>query len=110
MDPPICFRWCRPRRRSSALFPYTTLFRSLTFVTGGGYTASDVVPGHWALAQKSVFIGHTQEGRSEEHTSELQPHSELVCRLLLGKKKPAGARREQRAGLDTRRHERRMAV
>jgi hypothetical protein len=33
----------------------------LTMVTGGGYHASDVVPGHWALARKSVFIGHTQE-------------------------------------------------
>ena len=32
----------------------------LTFVTGGGYTASDVVPGHWALVRKSVFIGNTQ--------------------------------------------------
>ncbi len=33
----------------------------LTMVTGGGYTASDVIPGHWALVEKSVFIGHTQE-------------------------------------------------
>ena len=33
----------------------------LTMVTGGGYSASDVVPGHWALVRKSVFIGHTQE-------------------------------------------------
>src|SRR6185503_12434801 len=33
----------------------------LTFVTGGGYTAGDVVPGHWALVRNSVFIGHTQE-------------------------------------------------
>jgi hypothetical protein len=32
----------------------------LTFVTGGGYTDSDVVPGHWALAKKSVFIGNSQ--------------------------------------------------
>ena len=32
----------------------------LTFVTGGGYTKSDVVQGHWALARKSLFIGHTQ--------------------------------------------------
>ena len=33
----------------------------LTMVTGGGYSASDVIPGHWALVRKSVFIGHTQE-------------------------------------------------
>jgi hypothetical protein len=33
----------------------------LTVVTGGGYTMSDVVPGHWALVQKSVFIGNTQD-------------------------------------------------
>jgi G8 domain len=33
----------------------------LTMVTGGGYTAGDVVPGHWALVQKSVFIGNTQD-------------------------------------------------
>lgn len=32
----------------------------LTFVTGGGYTDSDIVPGHWALAKKSVFIGSSQ--------------------------------------------------
>lgn len=34
----------------------------LTMVTGGGYSASDVVPGHWALVQKSAFIGETQPG------------------------------------------------
>lgn len=33
----------------------------LTMVTGGGYSESDVVPGHWALVQRSAFIGHTQE-------------------------------------------------
>jgi hypothetical protein len=36
----------------------------LTFVTGGGYTAGDVIPGHWALVRNSVFIGHTQEGNA----------------------------------------------
>ena len=36
----------------------------LTFVTGGGYSASDRVTGHWALAQKSVFIGTTQPDNS----------------------------------------------
>lgn len=33
----------------------------LTMVTGGGYSESDVVPGHWALVRKTAFIGHTQE-------------------------------------------------
>lgn len=32
----------------------------ITFVTGGGYTDSDTIPGHWAMARKSVFIGNTQ--------------------------------------------------
>jgi hypothetical protein len=33
----------------------------LTFITGGGYTSADVVPGHWALAYRNVFIGQTQD-------------------------------------------------
>ena len=33
----------------------------LTMVTGGGYSSSDIVPGHWALVRKSVFIGNTQD-------------------------------------------------
>ena len=33
-----------------------------TFVSGGGYTDSDEVPGYWALAHKDVFIGSTQPG------------------------------------------------
>src|SRR5260221_9821874 len=59
----------RPPR--STLFPYTTLFRS-----------HRVTCGWWRCAAPA---GHT--GRSEEHTSELQSHSDLVCRLLLEKKK-----------------------
>jgi len=42
----------------------------LTIVTGGGYSASDVITGHWALVRKSVFIGHTQE---EKATSDKPP-------------------------------------
>src|SRR5260221_9398992 len=60
----------RPPR--STLFPYTTLFRS---VDGWRHT-----PGRG-------FNGFVARGRSEEHTSELQSHSDLVCRLLLEKKK-----------------------
>src|SRR5438034_5787977 len=76
----------RPPR--STLFPYTTLFRSR-------------VPGRCRSGLSrdcnSLFRGgHTgeygdppaeQPERSEEHTSELQSHSDLVCRLLLEKKK-----------------------
>src|SRR4051795_13775355 len=61
----------RPPR--STLFPYTTLFRSLTG-DGSGTTTMQALADH---------IGAT---RSEEHTSELQSHSHLVCRLLLEKK------------------------
>src|SRR5688572_31338809 len=74
----------RPPR--STLFPYTTLFRSETGRrTSGGRTwqASDV-------RSKSRIVLHDGVGntaRSEEHTSELQSQSNLVCRLLLEKKK-----------------------
>src|SRR5277367_7058708 len=61
----------RPPR--STLFPYTTLFRS------GGSTP----PWRWSQAETSRRF----RSRSEEHTSELQSHHDLVCRLLLEKKK-----------------------
>src|SRR5476649_2197541 len=63
----------RPPR--STLFPYTTLFRS----SGVPQRLQDV------FAFQIGII--SQELRSEEHTSELQSHSDLVCRLLLEKKK-----------------------
>src|SRR2546430_7738767 len=70
----------RPPR--STLFPYTTLFRS-------GTAAARVCLGvdrrHVALARVDRRLGAV--GRSEEHTSELQSQSNLVCRLLLEKKK-----------------------
>src|SRR5476649_2645220 len=75
----------RPPR--STLFPYTTLFRS-----GGLRDAAD----HRRAAR---FTGRPQAAlhRSEEHTSELQSHSDLVCRLLLEKKEPTcRPRRRQR--------------
>src|SRR5690349_23921357 len=58
----------------STLFPYTTLFRS------HGPAAADVADG-------GVALGHLPQSRSEEHTSELQSRRDLVCRLLLEKKK-----------------------
>src|SRR5437588_6504878 len=64
----------RPPR--STLFPYTTLFRSIRL--------SIVTVVILNLILSLVFWGG---GRSEEHTSELQSHSDLVCRLLLEKKK-----------------------
>src|SRR2546430_13082026 len=64
----------RPPR--STLFPYTTLFRS---VCSAGRPRV-VLPGPRP-------IGASGRGRSEEHTSELQSQSNLVCRLLLEKKK-----------------------
>src|SRR5260221_7803056 len=80
----------RPPR--STLFPYTTLFRSIEdrrHRRGVGGQADDLFPalpradlGHGDSARIDMF-GH----RSEEHTSELQSHSDLVCRLLLEKKK-----------------------
>src|SRR2546426_2130868 len=70
----------RPPR--STLFPYTTLFRSLDILARAfarvGSAREDV---HLVLA------GPDSEGRSEEHTSELQSPCNLVCRLLLEKKK-----------------------
>src|SRR2546427_3138898 len=93
----------RPPR--STLFPYTTLFRSGQGGAGEVFEAGPIaVFGHLCGA----LIGHLQEqqegelldviavvdaivthrmARSEEHTSELQSQSNLVCRLLLEKKK-----------------------
>src|SRR5688572_31864979 len=65
----------RPPR--STLFPYTTLFRSPP--ARAVRSARDSLP--------SAPGGDRSESRSEEHTSELQSQSNLVCRLLLEKKK-----------------------
>src|SRR5437588_8199958 len=70
----------RPPR--STLFPYTTLFRSYLAFKKRGTMAQ--APLQLMLADNSEF---PHRGRSEEHTSELQSHSDLVCRLLLEKKK-----------------------
>src|SRR5260370_23550629 len=77
----------RPPR--STLFPYTTLFRSDTY-----FAAIDpadweevVRAGNSASSDDSVDFSYvTYRRRSEEHTSELQSHLNLVCRLLLEKK------------------------
>src|SRR2546428_9864329 len=68
----------RPPR--STLFPYTTLFRSVVrFLRMTGWRKSEALGLTWDQVD--------WEGRSEEHTSELQSRSDLVCRLLLEKKK-----------------------
>src|SRR2546430_9828433 len=79
----------RPPR--STLFPYTTLFRSgcdirasWVSVTSRGF--SRVLP--WSdESARPRRIRHCRRWRSEEHTSELQSQSNIVCRLLLEKKK-----------------------
>src|SRR5438309_6358446 len=68
----------RPPR--STLFPYTTLFRSITVLGVNHRTAPLEVRERFAHAVGEV-------PRSEEHTSELQSQFHLVCRLLLEKKK-----------------------
>src|SRR5207237_10406408 len=68
---------------SSTLFPYTTLFRSRLANTSLRAYAYNLL--HFVRWWESVH--HT---RSEEHTSELQSHLNLVCRLLLEKKKKYG--------------------
>src|SRR2546430_6589614 len=65
----------RPPR--STLFPYTTLFRSPT----------KYIDCERGLSLGDCYEGKTRQARSEEHTSELQSQSNLVCRLLLEKKK-----------------------
>src|SRR2546430_9508335 len=92
----------RPPR--STLFPYTTLFRSIFFDVMMFF----FLPNEYALNfndyredfqrdilapnigmqgpfSKDYFVKHEKRGRSEEHTSELQSQSNLVCRLLLEK-------------------------
>src|SRR5437773_3239775 len=74
-----------PRPPRSTLFPYTTLFRSVPLpniiyppIAGGSENPRRCRAGR---------LWQASHGRSEEHTSELQSHHDLVCRLLLEKKK-----------------------
>src|SRR5438132_10367014 len=88
-----------PSPPRSTLFPYTTLFRSAGAVYEHKYLlgtsmARPVLAKRQAelalkLGADGLAHGCTGKGndRSEEHTSELQSHSDLVCRLLLEKKK-----------------------
>src|SRR2546426_6413630 len=93
----------RPPR--STLFPYTTLFRSFA---GFDLAAIDKNPAVGAFEANTVrrLVGgdHLNAVRSEEHTSELQSPCNLVCRLLLEKKKtePAEAQLFRRTSEHTR--------
>src|SRR5436190_4835216 len=81
----------RPPR--STLFPYTTLFRSKLALAPGVAGVDhrlDVLTAKLPADHVHLLLGALvadDELRSEEHTSELQSHSDLVCRLLLEKKK-----------------------
>src|SRR5260370_32262439 len=83
----------RPPR--STLFPYTTLFRSKKKVSLAAALIhspkvlflDEPFEGVDAIAAKTMKKTLLSKGRSEEHTSELQSHLNLVCRLLLEKKK-----------------------
>src|SRR2546430_7719606 len=74
----------RPPR--STLFPYTTLFRSRSPGCSSARTVDDGL--HFrGPAGLGKYLDGPATWRSEEHTSELQSQSNLVCRLLLEKKK-----------------------
>src|SRR5438132_6025899 len=86
----------RRRTPTSTLFPYTTLFRSPRPL--GGAMGELTIRAHAdiifnmglprpARGENSGEFDVVPLQRSEEHTSELQSHSDLVCRLLLEKKK-----------------------
>src|SRR5260370_6210145 len=92
-----CFFFLMIRRPPrSTLFPYTTLFRSAHARRSAGTLTVPAVAGDADLAQRAGLdltadipgvADWLAAVRSEEHTSELQSHLNLVCRLLLEKKK-----------------------
>src|SRR5690349_6067595 len=94
---PLFFFLLIRRPPTSTLFPYTTLFRSLVVrliiafrrggfdrVSGNFIATAVVIASLPVLAIAILLLDHH---RSEEHTSELQSRRDLVCRLLLEKKK-----------------------
>src|SRR5256885_6914833 len=92
----------RPPR--STLFPYTTLFRSKRILRGEAYGAalSGTGPTVFGLMANEAAARKVAEElqalRSEEHTSELQSPCNLVCRLLLEKKKTSTTSRSGMCG------------
>src|SRR5438034_2183434 len=79
-----------PRPPRSTLFPYTTLFRSCTSSGSRRGSAAPNATGSVRARPRRSCSRRRRWARSEEHTSELQSHSDLVCRLLLEKKKRYG--------------------
>src|SRR2546430_5678196 len=76
----------RPPR--STLFPYTPPFRSTDATASlGGPAVELLLTARDGWDEEGIELEPTIDGRSEEHTSELQSQSNLVCRLLLEKKK-----------------------
>src|SRR3989442_3470701 len=95
----------RPPR--STLFPYTTLFRSpivrvpLTHPVRALHVLHEherAGAHHVRLVPPDVFLENERDGRSEEHTSELQSRPHLVCRLLPEKNRSVALSREQVVG------------
>src|SRR5439155_19644763 len=95
--PSVIFLMIRPPPRST-LFPYTTLFRSITLAGPEEVRAAldanvraaracREMPSHARAAALRKIADGLEAARSEEHTSELQSRGHLVCRLLLEKKK-----------------------
>src|SRR5438132_3357423 len=89
-----------PKPPRSTLFPYTTLFRSVArrLIARGTPLAEAAAAGGFADQSHMTRIFSAKygvsPGRSEEHTSELQSHSDLVCRLLLEKKNAEDIRKK----------------
>src|SRR2546421_3890977 len=91
----------RPPR--STLFPYTTLFRSRALTVSRTKKSVNVPPTSTPITTDIARCHH--RARSEEHTSELQSRSDLVCRLLLEKKKKDYSKRNDRGDVtNTRSH------
>src|SRR5438034_3165041 len=86
----FCFFLLLRRPPRSTLFPYTTLFRSRpqrSPLETSSHSITPFAPSVIVTCPSSPWEAEGMKIRSEEHTSELQSHSDLVCRLLLEKKK-----------------------
>src|SRR5438874_10770135 len=93
----VLFFLMRRRPPRSTLFPYTTLFRSVAGSTGAAVgAAAGAAAGCSAVSSFLPPHPARRKLRSEEHTSELQSRRDLVCRLLLEKKKKEGSCRKSR--------------
>src|SRR5262249_59628714 len=104
LEPFLFLMLARPPR--SALFPYTTLFRSYDGTVTAEYAPrldGRPDPGEVVWTWVAFEDDPARGKRSEEHTSELQSLTNLVCRLLLEKKKPPhGAPRQTPPGSHSR--------